>query len=398
MNTTDLFKAIASKRLSPVDADFNKSHQHEIGGLSELRKIWGEIEHNKKFSCTFIYISDNDHIRDEGIITWYDSRHNVTHRGPEWRIYYKDNDVTEMMNPFDLLVIAVKQDGSVFFIVGDKNSGAENQIRELFKISEIKPTGFTVIDPSQKNIEIDYTSRFILDSIGIEIDYSDDNYLEQLLDKFQDGFPKTRVFSEFARKSLIYSEFESRDELLVAWMDREELLFNTLEKHFVEKKIRKGFDEVEDFLSFSLSVQNRRKSRAGHAFENHIEEIFIKEKLFYVRGKVTEKKKKPDFLFPSSDAYQSFNTPNKSLTMLGAKTSCKDRWRQVLTEANRIPYKHLITLEPGISRDQLSEMEDSKLQLVIPQPVINSYSDESQKQLINFGQFLDLIKLKQSQI
>jgi hypothetical protein len=31
--------------------------------------------------------------------------------------------------------------------------------------------------------------------------------------------------------------------------------------------------------------------------------------------------------------------------MLGAKTTCKDRWRQVLTEAIKIPHKHLFTLE-----------------------------------------------------
>lgn len=35
--------------------------------------------------------------------------------------------------------------------------------------------------------------------------------------------------------------------------------------------------------------------------------------------------------------------------MLGAKTTIKERWRQVLEEANRIERKHLITLEPAVS-------------------------------------------------
>lgn len=36
--------------------------------------------------------------------------------------------------------------------------------------------------------------------------------------------------------------------------------------------------------------------------------------------------------------------------MLAAKTSTKDRWRQVLDEAGRIPDKHLFTIAPaGIS-------------------------------------------------
>ena len=42
--------------------------------------------------------------------------------------------------------------------------------------------------------------------------------------------------------------------------------------------------------------------------------------------------------------------------MLAAKTSCKDRWRQVLAEADRIRTKHLLTLEPAISKIQTAEM------------------------------------------
>jgi hypothetical protein len=30
--------------------------------------------------------------------------------------------------------------------------------------------------------------------------------------------------------------------------------------------------------------------------------------------------------------------------MLGVKTTCSDRWRQVLAEADRIQLKHLLTL------------------------------------------------------
>lgn len=52
--------------------------------------------------------------------------------------------------------------------------------------------------------------------------------------------------------------------------------------------------------------------------------------------------------------------------MLGAKSTLKDRWRQVLSEAERIPEKHLITLEPGISEHQTGEMQAKRLRLVIP--------------------------------
>jgi chaperone required for assembly of F1-ATPase len=47
------------------------------------------------------------------------------------------------------------------------------------------------------------------------------------------------------------------------------------------------------------------------------------------------------------------------LVMLGVKSTSKDRWRQVMTEADRIPQKHLCTLEAGISTKQTDEMRRS---------------------------------------
>ena len=107
--------------------------------------------------------------------------------------------------------------------------------------------------------------------------------------------------------------------------------------------------DVDGFLSFSLSVQNRRKSRAGQALENHLEELFTAHGIRFARGVVTENCNTPDFLFPGALEYQNPTFPTAMLTMLGAKSTLKDRWRQVLSEAARIEDKHLLTLEPGIS-------------------------------------------------
>ena len=67
-----------------------------------------------------------------------------------------------------------------------------------------------------------------------------------------------------------------------------------------------------------------------------------------------------------SQSYHNFEFPAEKLIMLGAKTTCKDRWRQVLNEADRIDNKHLFTLQRGVSRNQLQEMKDERLTLVIP--------------------------------
>ncbi len=56
--------------------------------------------------------------------------------------------------------------------------------------------------------------------------------------------------------------------------------------------------------------------------------------------------------------------------MLAVKTSTKDRWRQVLDEADRIVEKHLFTIAPsGISVKQNKQMMDKHLRLVMPRRI-----------------------------
>ena len=63
--------------------------------------------------------------------------------------------------------------------------------------------------------------------------------------------------------------------------------------------LKNGFhDDIDLFIKVSLSIHNRRKSRAGHAFENHLDVIFKNNGLIYDKGAKTERNNKPDFLFP----------------------------------------------------------------------------------------------------
>ena len=53
------------------------------------------------------------------------------------------------------------------------------------------------------------------------------------------------------------------------------------------------------------------------------------------------------------------NFDSNKLTMLASKTTCKDRWRQILNEADRIKIKHLFTLQQGISKKDVYKRQDS---------------------------------------
>ena len=173
-----------------------------------------------------------------------------------------------------------------------------------------------------------------------------------------------------------------------------------MEEHLIKERLEQGFFkdgeiDVDSFISFSLSVQNRRKSRAGLSLENHIEALLKSQEILYTHTPVTENKAKPDFIFPCIEAYKDEQYEENYLTMLGAKSTCKDRWRQVLSEAGRISRKHLLTLEPSISTNQTDEMAAKNLQLVVPQPIHETYTKQQCAWLFNIVQFIDEVKEKQ---
>ncbi|WP_275039601.1 type II restriction endonuclease, partial [Vibrio vulnificus] len=140
------------------------------------------------------------------------------------------------------------------------------------------------------------------------------------------------------------------DKQLLERRNAEYSLYRKVEVIHVLDKIREGFDSVDDFISLANSVSNRRKSRSGRSLEIHLENIFTEEGLVtFDTQSVTENNKKPDFLFASGEAYHNLSYPAEKLRMLAVKTTCKDRWRQVLNEANRIDNIHLFTLQEGVS-------------------------------------------------
>ena len=178
----------------------------------------------------------------------------------------------------------------------------------------------------------------------------------------------------------------------MAWIRHEEMLFRTLERKIVEQQLEQGFNDVDHFVRFSLSVQNRRKSRVGYALEHHLKAVFKACKLPFGWQVVTEHRSKVDFLFPGAKAYHDQNWPDAKLAMLASKSTCKDRWRQVLAEAKRIPHKHLLTLEPAISTHQTDEMAGHNLQLVVPRDVMRTYTSTQQGWLLDLTSYVDFVR------
>ena len=123
--------------------------------------------------------------------------------------------------------------------------------------------------------------------------------------------------------------------------------------------------------------------------------LFDARSIRYSSQAYTEGKSKPDFIFPSVDNYLDPKFPVARLTMLGAKTTIKERWRQVLDEADRITNKHLITLEPAVSEDYTRAMEKNHLNLVVPEPLFETFTPTQRNWLMNVSDFCELIEDRQ---
>lgn len=408
---SDEFAGIAAKHLSEVDANPASSNQHEIGGLPSagFSDFMGKPvgEEKRIFPCRMVYLSDDDDesIFHDDLVTWYDSRAKSPGRGPEYRLYYKPNPVTEKITAGDLLVIAYKTDQVMQMIFAPQDSASEAQLTGLFQLSNLtKRVQRFKLSETAVSLPI----VLLLEDIGINLEPEPNSkvttLVQSLMARNSGRFPPTRVFSETAREHCIIDESQSADTKLLAYMDFEELLFRGFENIVVSEKLNSGFgdraDHVDNFLEFSLSVQNRRKSRVGHAFENHLEYIFERNGLVFEKGatkRTTENKSKPDFLFPGFEQYHDGAYPTSKITLLGAKTTCKDRWRQVLSEGERVKKKHLITLQPGISAAQLDEMAAHDLSLVVPAEIKSYYPATHSNDISTVEDFIDHVRRQQTQ-
>lgn len=184
----------------------------------------------------------------------------------------------------------------------------------------------------------------------------------------------------------------SADDLILKWIDAEYRLFRCLENKLCLSEIRGPFSDIERFISIAATIMNRRKSRAGHSLEYHVEHLFRALGVPFDSQAKIDGKIKPDILIPGKDAYENPAYPVSKMVVMGLKTTCKDRWRQVLNEGKRIPEKHLLTLQPAISKDQLSEMRDANVTLVVPRKFHTGYDLKTGIRLLSLEQFVGKIK------
>lgn len=208
-------------------------------------------------------------------------------------------------------------------------------------------------------------------------------------------FPPTLNVSNEARAALIecVSDFMTipSDQMLLRCVEAEYALFKMAERKLCEPEIVRVFRTVDDFLTTAQTILQRRKARAGRALEHHVAFLLREARIPFDPG-VDVEGTKPDVLIPGKREYLDAAYPETKLFALGIKTTCKDRWRQVLREAPRVRSKHILTVQKGISPAQLDEMRASGVTLVVPEGLHTDYPKDRRAELLSVARFIDHVR------
>ena len=210
---------------------------------------------------------------------------------------------------------------------------------------------------------------------------------DQVPERWLERFPASQEVFERALALQSYRGLPV-DERMIRRRDCEYAVFQSVEHAVESKAIEQGFNSIDEFLARAQTILQRRKSRAGRSLELQLRAILDEENIAYVFQPTTEAGSRPDFIFPSQEAYDDMDYPISRLRMLAAKTTVRERWRQILNEADRIPVKHLFTLQEGVSANQFAQMRDERVRLVVPRPLHTRYPQSVRRELMTLQDFV----------
>jgi hypothetical protein len=142
---------------------------------------------------------------------------------------------------------------------------------------------------------------------------------------------------------------------------------------------------VDDLM---LSAGQQRKVRAGYSFEFHIEAMLQAAQIPFQKQILLPSNKRPDFLLPSFTQFSSPMPGTEPGIILSAKTTLRERWKQVKMEKGDGDL-FLATLDEGIASVAISDMANHGIVLVVPESLQTSKNTEykSHANVLSFTQF-----------
>lgn len=247
-------------------------------------------------------------------------------------------------------------------------------------------------------VELTATWGIYRDGVALVEDENEDACLDRrfraIVETIEE-FPEGSVISNVTREAILdcIPRFGSVvvDKQLLRIVREEYRLFRMIERKVFQPEVQRLFASLDDFIETAMKILQARRSRAGRALENHVEHLFTAARIPFQMRQIVDRTR-PDVIIPSKAAYDDPRYPPHKLMMIGVKTTCKDRWRQVTKEAPKIPIKHILTLQEGISSKQLAEMQQANVTLIVPKPLHRKYPAKRSITILDLHSFIAAVK------
>jgi hypothetical protein len=347
---------IAVKRLSAVEVDTGRSRQHEFHA-SRLRTELG-FDVGRVTGPLIALIFEADGVPafvDESVFTLYDAREKVPTRSPEWHLYYTSTEIPQRSRAGDLALM-YRRDSALQLLIARRGTKVERDLLDALAIgSDAVREQFEFLDvplPAKDD------GRQIAAQLTLPVDVAADYpVIDHPLFKKSVGESSMPVTSEMASAAseiagMRLGEAVDPDGYLTGALTAESDLYYAIESTIHAgsvAKLMEGDPSVTDIIDFAMRLQQSRKSRRGQSLQNHFARLLDRERIPYSAQCLAEAGETPDFVIPGCDQYHDATFPSNRLRMVACKSTAKERWRQILNEAARIPEKYLLTLDSKLN-------------------------------------------------
>lgn len=154
----------------------------------------------------------------------------------------------------------------------------------------------------------------------------------------------------------------------------------------IVSSVVRGFSDLDATF---LSASQQRKSRAGRSLEQHISRSLRDGHIAFEEQAVTGGRR-PDFVLPNLVVLKSEKRKFEDAMVLSAKTTLRERWKQVTLEKFNCAL-FLATVDDRVSSDAIDDMNHLGIHLVVPESLKKAketcYSDKVN--VITFREFFD---------
>jgi hypothetical protein len=388
---------MVAKRLSSVEVNPNASHQREFhaGVLRKVLEFRGTDDVSGTLQIAIYEADGRDPLVETCRYSLYDARRANPHRSAEWRLYPETDLFQRRAHEGDLMVVVRLDKGTdLSILVARPGTKVEELLAialrvgdgvALHRFAAVEPQRLTERESAQLALEL--TPHSPATALPSSESRLRKQYVEEAAARLM--IPSSAALASTTHEIMIFEYGASLppDDFLSTAVEVESSLFFAIEERVGAARIAAisarsgGFADV---MKVTQSMLQSRKNRMGQSLQNHFAAVLRGAGIPFTPQCPTERGQKPDFVIPGKDAYHDPMFPADLLRMVGCKSRVRERWRQYELEAERIPIKHHVSLDEGMSSELLYQMNRANLRLHMPARLIAThYETERHAGLVN---------------